>query len=318
VPLELPPADLDDLVERYRAGATVVQLVEHFGESRWKVTEYLRSIGVLRTKAEITRERMRTMSDEDRRALQEASVAARRIPCPDIDSVLALYRSGQSAAAVGAAFGVSVDVAMRWLREAGEDTSASTIHRRRWQRLGADERAAAVRQLREARKLVRVTEESLCKRAITRERRQVQIDPNETALAEWMRRRGIGGLVQQKAIGRYNCDIAATPVAVEVFGGNWHAYGQHGARLDRRTRYILDAGWDVMLVWANTVLHPLTEVVADEVVSFVEAARRRPPGPREYRVVWGTGQLIAAGSADDDQLTLEPSGSRSDYRRASH
>lgn len=107
----------------------------------------------------------------------------------------------------------------------------------------------------------------------------------------WLRLRGIE-CVPQHAIGPYNCDLGAAPVAVEIFGGNWHGTGRHAATFAERSQHILDQGWNLMIVWADQARQGLAEASADYVAAFVEESRRDPSLRGEYRVVWGDGQVV--------------------------
>jgi len=55
----------------------------------------------------------------------------------------------------------------------------------------------------------------------------------------------------QKAFGKYNVDVAISSelVAVDVFGGGWHAAGRHAARYRERCDYILSSGWELIIAW---------------------------------------------------------------------
>src|SRR5690606_21844214 len=120
-----------------------------------------------------------------------------------------------------------------------------------------------------------------------------------------------------QAVGPYNADLGAFPVAVEVFGGHWHSHGRHAERLPKRTRYFFDRGWNVYIIWDYAHVHALSRSVTGDLIPFIERSRRDPTFRGQYRVVWGNGQLIASGSSEDDDLTLIPSGARGDYARTS-
>lgn len=116
----------------------------------------------------------------------------------------------------------------------------------------------------------------------------------------------------QKAIGPYNADLAAYPVAVEIFGGNWHARGRHAARFPDRVRYFLDQGWNLVIVWVLDRRRwqsaiPLTPAAADYIASFVQLTRRDPSTRGQYRVIWGDGKEAATDGLDLNELALVPS-----------
>jgi len=142
------------------------------------------------------------------------------------------------------------------------------------------------------------------KLAQTRQIRQLSVDPAERQLAEMLMTRGLS-VIPQQAVGIYNCDIGAYPVAVEVYGGGWHFYGRHLARAPKRLRYFLDAGWHVLIVVVSDRF-PLSPVAADYIATFSEHARSHPSLTREYRMIRGAAELIASGSADDDEVAVIP------------
>jgi hypothetical protein len=148
------------------------------------------------------------------------------------------------------------------------------------------------------------TESEMCLSAISREANaDAHASGYELRLFDLLRARGI--LCQkQVAVGPYNCDLAFSPVAVEVWGGGWHFGGRHMARTPKRFRYFMDRGWHIMAVVVNDRF-PLTAAVADHVAAYIKQARREPTRVREYRVVWGAGQFTTRGSAEDDEITVK-------------
>lgn len=104
--------------------------------------------------------------------------------------------------------------------------------------------------------------------------------------------------------GRYNIDIVAgASVAVEVFGGNWHAHGRHAARFAERSRYVLDAEYDLLIIWVGKrTFDPAA--CAEHVVALTQLPDRNPAGRRQYRVIRGNGQLIADREDDGNEVPL--------------
>lgn len=90
--------------------------------------------------------------------------------------------------------------------------------------------------------------------------------------------------IPQKAIGSYNCDLAAFPVVVEVFG-DLALDGSASARAEESTTSF-NQGWSVLMV-ADTDSFPITNEVADYIASYIEKARTDPAFACEYRVIWG-------------------------------
>jgi very-short-patch-repair endonuclease len=170
-------------------------------------------------------------------------------------------------------------------------------------KMTAEER---LRQAAAAHAAVRGTsqsEELLVRRALAKQRKGRYDSPGEMLLGEALSDRGLI-VVPQKAIGKYNVDLAVAPVAVEVLGGGWHSTKRSHAT---RTPEILNAGWHLVFVWNHEGSSALSvNAATDYVVAFLQEVRRNPPTVGQYRVISGSGQLLAAGSAEDDEFPLVP------------
>jgi hypothetical protein len=150
--------------------------------------------------------------------------------------------------------------------------------------------------------------EELCAQALGRQKKATHAAPRsayEQQLRDMLLSRGII-TVPEMAVGPYNVDLAALPVAVELHGGGWHRYGAHIRRKKDRFDYILDAGWHIVAVFVHPIWYPLCESAADYVVAFIEQMRRNPSARREYRVIWSGMEGDLSGHAHNDDFTLEP------------
>jgi len=222
----------------------------------------------------------------------------------DTNDIIRRYTGGESEKALADALGVSRPTIRRRLLEAGVKPrggheSALLI----WQQRPLDERPgiyaaahAASRgkvQTVEHRTKIATTRATLWNRYIT---------PGEDRLWHMLRDRGLYANPQQ-AVGPYNCDLGAWPVAVEIFGGNGHWYGRHIERTAERFHYLFERGWHIIVVHTGPD-YPLDPVAADYIVAFHKQASSNPAAVREYRVIRGNGQLRAAGRADDDEFSI--------------
>lgn len=140
---------------------------------------------------------------------------------------------------------------------------------------------------------------------------------SEIALCEMLVARGLD-IQPCKAVHIYNVDIATGSVAVEIFGGGWHHSGRHAARFQQRTHYLLDHGWNVLVIWVDQERDPLTVKAADYVVAFAKRASRKPTAIREYRVIRGAGQEIVRGCAKDNHFPIKPPRKRRGSVRCDH
>jgi transposase len=213
---------------------------------------------------------------------------------PDLDDLVRLNESGKTTKEIAVIYGVHVNTVRRWFSRNGlaarRDLGGS-------RGLSAERRREIGLKITKAQMGKRRSLTAKIRKAETCERLQLHISPVETLLADMLRERGIP-LIQQKAIGPYNVDIATGAVAVEVFGGGWHNTRREGERL----RYLFDRGWDVVIIWVDARNAPLTPAAAEYVISHLQFRKSNPTAPRCYRVIRGTGQLLATGSANSDDL----------------
>lgn len=182
----------------------------------------------------------------------------------------------------------------------------------RWGRMTPEQRVAQVAQAHTAARGRVASAGELHMKASIRARNPIG-SAYEHVLIRLLRDRGID-CIPQLAVGPYNCDIASFPVAVEIFGGNWHWSGRHILRTPKRVRHFLNAGWHVLMIQVGKIDQSSVEVgadVADYVAAHIKSLRSNPTAIREYRVVRGAGDLLAAGSSQDDDATIE----RTIYRR---
>lgn len=270
-------AFISDCVEKYRAKVPVSQICRETGISQSVMF----------------------------RAIKKAGVPGIRLLDLPKQDIIAAYIAGDSPSIIGHRYGISDPPIMRILREAGITLrSGSEANILRAKRLTPEERRQNAAAAHAAKRGRPNTMEALERAAMTRQVKMTgRMSRTETALAGMLRERGIDS-IPQVAIGPYNCDIGAAPVAVEVFGGKWHWHGAHIARSPQRIRHILDAGWHMLAVRIAPVGDPLTASTADYIAAYIKQASSDPAAVRQYRVVRSNGDLIAAGSAQDDDFSI--------------
>lgn len=275
--IELP--NLGDIIRRYQAGETVTNIARDNGVSIQTITRALQAEGVY----------------VNRRSHQRKDI-------PGIDGIARRYLAGESINALSRQIGVGRFVLANRLTEAGVPLRGqSEAEAAKWERMTARQRRAQVAAAHEATRGRKATREERIKRALTVEGfPDSAISDHERVIAGLLAERGVP-FTPQKAVDVFNIDIALNvcheditlygpPIAVEVYGGGWHAYGSHKRRHPKRVKYLLNHGWHVVIVWVDVTKHPAGAGVADYLVSFLEHSRRLPAGRREYRVVWGDGQ----------------------------
>lgn len=274
------PVDVDNLVRRYNAGESIRKISAAVGVSE-----------------KVVRKRLLESGTE----LREFFVSQETT-----GAILARYAAGETQGQIAESLGIHQATVSNLLARHGARIGRGDAAVRRWERMSAADRQALVRPAHDAARGVKRTESELEARAITNQRKRSHVHPGETALAEVLTEHGLS-VVQQQACGRYNIDLAVNgTVAVELFGGGWHGHGRHLDRLPQRTKRIADAGWAQMFVWVVSHRPFSMTDVANDVIAYIESAGSDPASRREYRVIWGDGQLHAAGSVDDHEVALVP------------
>jgi len=131
--------------------------------------------------------------------------------------------------------------------------------------------------------------------AETKQRRQTGVVPIETELAQRLGNLGFS-ITQQKAVDIYNVDIAVHEprIAVEIFGGNWHASGHHLLRHFERVETLLNCKWNVLIVWVDGRFHPLTVGCDEYIIARSEEMSCLPSSLCEYWVIWGNGEPVSS------------------------
>ena len=222
----------------------------------------------------------------------------------DTDDLVRKYQSGISEKALSEALGISRPTVRRQLLEAGvEPRGRSAAMFARHAAMTAEERKALAAAAHSACRGRKKSKASLCKRAQTIQTIGAYGSKIEKRFDALMREQG-NHLARQVAIGPYNCDFAAPPIAVEVLGGQWHSVGKRRSLYERKIRYLLDHGWNVILVLHDARRCPIGPGAADYVATYLDFSRSKPATVPEYRVIGGAGKEIARGSADGDEISL--------------
>lgn len=230
-------------------------------------------------------------------------IPPRKLHVLPVESIVAAYESGASVYGLARQYGISRGPIDRVLAEAGvKPRGMSDAGLTRNAHLSFEERKAQTAAANRAARMRRVPQIAKLRRALDAERKGVHQSDGERMLAEMLAQRGVE-TTAHRAIGAYNIDLAALPVAVEILGGGWHSIKAVHAE---RTPYILDEGWHLVMVWDYEGLSTLGMGAADYIVAFVEQMRRNPPATCQYRVITGQGELLAACGREDNEFPLEP------------
>lgn len=280
--------DIDDLARRYLTGESAKSIGKSCGVKDSTVRQWLRKHGVII------------------RGCKDAGLA-RRIVLDDV-AIVERYKAGEPVYKIAKSLGVDRNAINRRIIDAG-----MTI--RNWkesleiqgishptQRMSKAERLRVTANAHAALKGTHKTFEQLCNMAIGREQRGEIVSIVESRVHTMILKSCPGiVIVPQKAVGSYNIDIALaeSSVAVEIFGGNWHSTGIHASRFRKRTEYLIDSGWFPIIVWV-TRSYPIEQRAIDYIIAIHQRRCRKEPMPREYKVIWGTGEVIPAAEINPE------------------
>jgi hypothetical protein len=218
------------------------------------------------------------------------------------DDVIERYLAGESENSIAKSFSISRPKIRRLLRRGDvliRDSLAA--NRLMMSKRTPEENRKNVQQAHMAVRGSVRTLSAGCKQAITRQHRGGFDSVDEQTFFESLQVRNMFPIPQQ-AIGPYNCDIGLHPIAVEIFGGGWHWYGKHLARLPERLNFLMDAGWTVIMIVVQKRRQPLTTAATNHVVEQFKIFSSDPTRTPEYQVVGGTGNLIARGSIQNNNI----------------
>jgi transposase-like protein len=281
--LPADPAKLDHAFALYKAGKSVSESAAAVGIGTTTLHRKLREAGLF----------------ENRRLLSAPPNLAED------------FLGGESVKALATRHGISRRAIYRMLREQGVDgRDRSTAMTIRWQRATPEQRKAMLATAHEATRRPQTAEHRI-RIAAGKEGRPLSAD--EVVLADFMRDRGYT-VELGVPCGKYNLDLLlAGTVAVEIFGGGWHSNGRHRDRFAERSRYILDSGYSLAIVWADKGRYPLSVACAQHLDTLVQITRGNPSIRRQHWVIRGDGYFLAAREDDGHEVPfVNASGSRDD------
>lgn len=218
---------------------------------------------------------------------------SRKKEIPNLDDLLRRYVAGESEQKLAAEAGVNRCAFRNRIVKAGiiprNNSGAMKI---RWANASEGERNAMLDAAHSSMRGVPLSDELKIKQAIGKQNSLAHISHLDALLWAMLQDSGLN-VTPQKAVYAYNIDVAveAPPIAVELFGGAWHSAGRHGARFHERTKYLLDIGWTVVVVWVDKRRYPFGVGCVEYIVSLAKTLRLDPPARGEYRVILGDGNL---------------------------
>lgn len=229
---------------------------------------------------------------------------AHKFTTEDVRDLYRSYQAGQGSIELGESIGVHPGTIRQLFKRHGLLLrSYHEANLLRNVRMGPKRRKAATAAAHAAVRGRKVGLTELCRRAATKEQRgTARVSLYEGELARVLNQ---FTLTFQKACGPYNIDLAVGhSVAVEIFGGNWHASGRHAARHQKRMKYLLNHGWNVVVVWVNKLRGGPWMIAKKHIVALTQQPGRHQPITREYRVVWSDGQVYSTLYRNGDRIPL--------------
>jgi G:T-mismatch repair DNA endonuclease (very short patch repair protein) len=214
-----------------------------------------------------------------------------KIEISNLSDLLARYLSGEPEHKLAREAGVNRWTMRRRIISAGiKPRNISDSMFIRWDRATESDKAAMLTNAHIAMRGRVVSDSEKILRAQTIQNVCSRSSWYETQLSDWLKEMGIM-ITRQRAVHIYNLDIAINefPIAIEIFGGGWHAYGAHRTMFFKRSKYLFDHGWSLIIVWIDNIRHPLVINCANEIVKYINIFRQNPPAISEYRVILGNG-----------------------------
>ena len=239
-----------------------------------------------------------------------------KIEIPNASHLIECYQSGMSENKLAKLAGIGRTAMRKFLVGAGVDIrSQSEAERLKWSQMPEAIRTNQVRAAHEAARGRVHSFEERAARAKTNETSKFRASPVESMLIDWLLELAPGlSITPQKAVGVYNIDVAINEptIAVEIFGGGWHASGSHRTRFFERVPYLVnECGYHLIVVWVDGRKYPLDINGARKVISLAQLASALPPGERLYAMVLGNGNLApAVGTKFNTRADVERLGGR--------
>lgn len=274
------PLDENDVVKLYLSGETMQFIANKYGCSLNAICNCIRRNGISKMDWKLYLWRMAGITP---------------------DELLAMYKSGMWKNEIAAKTGISEGAIGKYLSYLGIPLakSKSDAMSKRLKRMTQRERDKLTKPAHDAVRGMKRTDEDLCKRALGKEKTGRFGSVAEKELFYLLKERGVI-TIPQKSIWKYNIDLAIGNIAVEITG---RARKPENIPVYReRVKYILDAGFVLVYVWANTV-YPVEGGAADYIISLIQQSSSDPSLIGQYRVIRRNGKLLAAGCSNDNDFT---------------
>lgn len=275
----IPSFDIDNAIALYNSGVRIQDIANSIGCSESYVFKRFAAVGV--------------------------SMRGIRVPLTT-EAVAADYGTGNiSIKQLARKYGVCRDVIYRRLKEAGiTPRNRSESMYLRMSQTPLEER---IKLAAHANDTVRnmpaeFHKGNAIKQAISKQRNLSKIGILEETFIKALDEVGMNPVWQQ-ACGPYNIDIACGNIAIEIHNSprHPHTYPFYVKRIE----YLLKRGWTVVYIKFGQGV-TIDETTLNKIVTVCKAASFYPAECAEYWMVRGTGEFLAAGCLNGDNLTMIP------------
>lgn len=214
----------------------------------------------------------------------------------DDDKIIINFNNGVSVNQLAKKFRVSRTTIVKRLNDHGiQARGRSESMVQRMENASPEERKKLTAKANETTRGRTIGFQELCNRAIGVEK-ACKIYRSELLASKVFNKLGIYPLFQ-KAIGPYNVDlfIEKDAIAVEIYGGGWHATGKASILFRKRFDYLLNAGILPCIVWVDKNF-PLEVSVCKKIIILGKKSRHNKSIRSHEHVFRGDGQPTTCGS----------------------
>lgn len=265
-------SDINNIVNLYQSGVVSKEIAEKYRITQRKVADILRREGV---------------------PLSPVQTSI------DIPHIISLYNSGVSENAIAKEIGVSRSVVRNRLIKSGVVIRSQTeANQLMMSKRTSEENSRNVKSAHDAVRGKPKTHEELCKRSITRQNSfDVFESVYEEDIANALTEKGVE-FIPQLAIDKYNIDFGIeNDIALEIYGGGWHANGRAAVRFDERSEELFRRGYTIVVCWIGTSFNRrfIPSSIADYLVALSEKLSSDPSARCKHYVIGSDGKPSPVG-----------------------
>jgi len=272
--MKIVDIDINCVIGMYESGLTHKEVAENIGVSRALITKRLREYGYV--------------SRSRRAIVNEAGIVSD-------------YLGGASENAISINHGRDRSLIRRVLLAAGVSMrSQSEAETLKWSTMTGDARANQVSAANQAMRsqTPEFHHRSAILQAKAKEKSLSKACDMELLFIREFEKLGLV-VTPQKAFGPYNIDIAIGSTAIEIHGTSCHPHNNPYFR--KRIVSLLKGGWHVIYVKAACKID--ANRTARQVSRMIDLIKSEKSGVRHYGVVRGSGQFVAGGCLNSDDLS---------------